>query len=109
MPILAHAEVHSCVRWNSWSIAKAPIQTLAMKRSIVHILYRLRLLACETGGLMALLSRMLLAPTEGVDSPSPMFMELERDVRDISRDEFDNLVASARLKPRDRARAGSVR
>jgi hypothetical protein len=75
----------------------------------VHILYRLRLLACETGGLMALLSRMLLAPTEGVDSPSPMFMELERDVRDISRDEFDNLVASARLKPRDRARAGSVR
>jgi hypothetical protein len=44
---------------------------------------------------MTLLSRLLLVQTDRGDSSSPVLAELNRDVRDISREQFDNLVELA--------------
>jgi hypothetical protein len=46
---------------------------------------------------MTLLSRLLLAPRDGDEAFSPILAETNWDVRSISREEFDNLVALASL------------
>jgi hypothetical protein len=46
---------------------------------------------------MTLLSRLLLTPQDGEDSLLPMTAEMERDARNLSREEFDNLVTLASL------------